>query len=173
MSEPGLNIIVPSVSLREIASWVIASELVRRAPKRLRLIQTHPGGGQYDCLTVMEGPDSVCDFNRQGSLHFANNSSDAAPIDIWLRMICQPSPKQVLDEISVRLRIPIPEKLPAGNAASLTYRVIARVLKLSVFGAEQWRCLNGFHDSSRRLHGTTRTSALPRRHSSFTRSTNR
>ena len=40
----------------EAASWHLASELLRRNPA-MTLIQTHPGGGQYDCLSLY-GPSS-------------------------------------------------------------------------------------------------------------------
>lgn len=137
-----------SDKLTEIASWVIASELVRRAPRQLRLIQTHPGGGQYDCITVMDNGSSLCDFNRQGRLHFNGFASDNEPMDIWRRMVCEETPKNLLDEICQRLRIEVPQKLPAGTGASITYRVIAHVLRLSVFGVEKWSCINGFLDTS-------------------------
>ncbi len=37
--------------LTEIASWRIVSELIRRHPEKFTVIETHPGGGQYDCLS--------------------------------------------------------------------------------------------------------------------------
>lgn len=33
----------------EAASWRLTAELVRRYPNRFSVIETHPGGGQYNC----------------------------------------------------------------------------------------------------------------------------
>lgn len=35
-----------------VQSWWVASKLVRRHPQ-LGLIETHPGDGMYDCLSVV------------------------------------------------------------------------------------------------------------------------
>ncbi len=40
--------------LVEIASWRIVSELIRRHPEKFTVIETHPGGVQYDCLTLYD-----------------------------------------------------------------------------------------------------------------------
>ncbi|MBE8146482.1 hypothetical protein IOD13_09295 [Brevibacterium casei] len=37
-----------------LQSWWVASEFLRRHPE-FDLFETHPGGGQYDCLTIL-GP---------------------------------------------------------------------------------------------------------------------
>lgn len=43
-------------------SWFVASELLRRHPS-MTLIETHPGGGQNDCLSVVakgaSGPETI------------------------------------------------------------------------------------------------------------------
>ena len=44
---------LPSRSMIEAASWHVAAELVRKAPSALTVAELHPGGGQYDCLTVI------------------------------------------------------------------------------------------------------------------------
>jgi type III secretion system-like peptide-binding chaperone len=56
-------------ALTELASWTLATEVMRRAPKLLRIIETHPGGGQYDCLSMMRMVPhlKLCSFNRRGS----------------------------------------------------------------------------------------------------------
>jgi hypothetical protein len=33
-------------------AWWLAAELIRRHPADLREIETHPGGGQYDCISL-------------------------------------------------------------------------------------------------------------------------
>src|SRR5947209_4019758 len=58
-----------------VIGWKILAEVFRRhhAGARLCLLETHPCGGQYDCLSLYSGefPEAVhlCDFN-QASSHF-------------------------------------------------------------------------------------------------------
>jgi hypothetical protein len=40
-------------ALIELASWTLATEMICRAPKLLYIMETHPGGGQYDCLSIV------------------------------------------------------------------------------------------------------------------------
>jgi len=37
---------------REISSWKIVSELMRRFPNKFTVIEAHPSGGTYDCLSL-------------------------------------------------------------------------------------------------------------------------
>ena len=54
----------------EAASWRLASELVRRHPLTTRVPHTHPGGGQYDCLTITSptGVGGAVQLNRNGTI---------------------------------------------------------------------------------------------------------
>ncbi len=136
----------------EAASWVLASELVRRAPRRLRVIQTHPGGGAYDCLSVLDGGRHVSDLNRQGSLHVLERldgqSAGAVTLDVWPRMAAGENPRVILDEWCRHLGLAVPATLPAGTPASLTYRVIAACCKQTTFDVSTWHWVNGFLDTS-------------------------
>jgi hypothetical protein len=40
-----------SGTFREAASWQLTAELVSRYPDRFMVIETHPAGGMYDCIT--------------------------------------------------------------------------------------------------------------------------
>jgi hypothetical protein len=119
-------------SLIELASWTLASELIRRAPKRLHIAEMHPGGGQYDCLSIFRTDleCDVCTFNRVGSFtafKWFDNGHDRAcwtQIDVWDRVARGDSTRDILDEICNLIRLPTPSPLPAGTATSLTYRVI-------------------------------------------------
>lgn len=54
-----------------LQSWWVASELVRRNPG-LGIIESHPAGGLYDCLSIGHWDSAmktVIDLNREGSLH--------------------------------------------------------------------------------------------------------
>ena len=57
-----------SYHIKELLSWMIAAHLLRLVEPNLRVFITHPGGGQYDCLTLVspEGEQLVL-LNRNGS----------------------------------------------------------------------------------------------------------
>jgi hypothetical protein len=143
-------------ALIELASWTLATEMIRRAPKVLYIMETHPGGGQYDCLSIVRTdlPKWICAFNRVGSLTAfswfdSGRDCDSMPqIDVWDRIAKGDPTREILDEICNLVRLPIPSPLPAGTAASLTYRVITAALRMKTFAPERWSCLNGVCDSS-------------------------
>jgi hypothetical protein len=143
-------------ALIELASWTLATEMIRRAPKLLYIMETHPGGGQYDCLSIVRTdlPKWICAFNRVGSLTAfswfdSGRDCDSRPqIDVWDRIAKGDSTQEILDEICNLVRLPIPSPLPAGTAASLTYRVITEALRMKTFVPKRWICLNGVCDSS-------------------------
>ncbi len=69
-------------SVLEAASWRLAAELCRRHPDRLRIYELHPGGGQYDCLSIAvagESPRSLIQLNRNGSIHIEGRWDGRAP----------------------------------------------------------------------------------------------
>ena len=104
-------------------------------------METHPGGGQYDCLSIVRTdlPKWICAFNRVGSLTAfswfdSGRDCDSRPqIDVWDRIARGDSTQEILDEICNLVRLPIPSPLPAGTAASLTYRVITAALRMKTF----------------------------------------
>ena len=136
----------------EVASWSLVSELVRRAPQRLRVIETHPGGGIYDCLSVLDGGRGVSHLNRQGSLHVQGRldgqPGESVSLDVWPRLAAGENPRTILDEWCRHLHLAVPAPLPAGTPTSLTYRVIAACLKQTSFDVGTWRCVNGCLDTS-------------------------
>ena len=55
--------------IKEALSWKLATELWRRFPDKFYLIETHSGGGQYECLSFIEkgeGFSTVININRSG-----------------------------------------------------------------------------------------------------------
>jgi type III secretion system-like peptide-binding chaperone len=141
-------------SLIELASWTLATELMRRAPKLLRIVETHPGGGQYDCLSIIRTDRNLhlCALNRLGSFtafgRFDSGHDCSSQIDVWDRIARGDSTRILVDEICRTLHLPGPSPLPAATNVSLTYRVITAMLRTKTFSPVRWSCLNGFHDSS-------------------------
>jgi len=65
---------VPDIEAR---SWWLTAHLLAEVDRRLDVLETHPGGGQYDCLTLVtratRAGDAHVHLNRAGSVHvFAN-----------------------------------------------------------------------------------------------------
>src|SRR5688572_26362687 len=63
---------------RSLAGWRLMAELARRNPDRW-LVETHPGGGQYDCLEFVPGSGPI--VNLAGSIHVA--PGEHWPGDAW------------------------------------------------------------------------------------------
>lgn len=68
--------------LAETLSWRLLTKFWQRFPDRYALIETHPGGGMYDCLSLAECKDgfhSILDVNRGGSLHLHKGQNHHIP----------------------------------------------------------------------------------------------
>jgi type III secretion system-like peptide-binding chaperone len=129
-------------------SWWIARELVRRHP-HLRLIETHPGGGQYDCLTLLDsrsaGPGSLVDLNRAGRIHVDNGACE--PLG-WDTVFAARGGHDIVRRIEAVAGLhPLVPAPPTGPSA-LTYRVLARILTSLVDDRHTWDVRNGQLDSS-------------------------
>ena len=135
--------------LIEIASWCLVNEIMRRYPNRYTIIQTHPGGGMYDCLSLFtkKGHIHVADLNREGSFHVFLEGA-CSSFDIWQMMSKEDDMKDVLNRVSEALRMPIPSKLPPSTPEIVCYRFIASFLSQTAFTRDKWRCRNGCFDSS-------------------------
>jgi hypothetical protein len=139
-----------SPQLVEVASWRVAAELVRRYPG-LTVIETHPGGGQYDCLSIL-GPSGHLDLNRQGSAHVLEPFSPDAPggpwADFWDELAAAPDPKETLDRLCALAGLPAMPVPPPATPASAAYGFVAAFLTHATFGRVRWECRNGYHDSA-------------------------
>ncbi|WP_214403721.1 TY-Chap2 family putative peptide chaperone [Pseudonocardia lacus] len=141
-------------------SWWIASELVRRHP-HLRLIETHPGGGQYDCLTLLDSrsasPGSLVDLNRAGSIHIKDGARE--PLD-WNTVFAARGGHDIIRRIEAAAGLHPSVPAPPTGPTALTYRVLARILTSLVDDRRTWDARNGQLDSSG--HDCGRRSELDR-----------
>jgi len=136
-------------------SWRFVTEFIRRFPDKFMLIQSHPGGGQYDCLTVMTSERNsrrVLDVNRAGGLHVfvdmrSGNQQDESWPD-WLDYMCKGSVKRLLDEVTQAVGLQVPPKNPPSTPEIITYRVVSDFLTHAIGTIHNWRCINGFLDTS-------------------------
>ena len=138
--------------LIEIGSWRVVSELHRRYPTKFTVIETHPGGGQYDCLSLFDVEQRhIADLNRKGRLHVFetfDRSKPPEPFHVWREVFSEHNIKETLDKISSMLGLSIPPKLPPSNKSTLAYRFITELLTHSAFGIHRWECRNGCFDTS-------------------------
>lgn len=147
---------LPSRQLLEAVSWRVAAELIRRHPSRLRAIETHPGGGQYDCLTVMDrrGPQlGHIDLNRIGTAH-VHRRFDRPDEDGYHRYhgfwgaYLSSDPIRVLRALERHAGLPDVRKLPPSTRASLSFRLAAACIAPVALGVRKWEWRNGFLDTS-------------------------
>src|SRR5260370_37209365 len=109
-------------ALIELASWTLATEMIRRAPKLLYIMETHPGGGQYDCLSIVRTDlhKWTCAFNRVGSFtafrwfDSGRDCDSILQIDVWDRIAKGDSTREIRNENCNLARLPIPPHLPAA-----------------------------------------------------------
>ena len=139
--------------LRELSSWRIVCELIRRYPNKFIVIETHPGGGTYDCLSFFTVQGEHCaDFNRAGTFHVFNRfdalRKEDPCYDVWSELSRNHDYKEILDNICRMMGLKIPQHLPSSTPTVLVYRFIATFLSHSFLGTDYWECRNGMLDSS-------------------------
>lgn len=141
-----------------LQSWWVASELLRRHPE-LELIETHPGGGQYDCLSVLNIESSgklYIDLNRNGRMHIHSATPswfDSARWDIrypveWSTELEQVDRRRIPRFLEDAAGLLPPAQTPVTTPKTLTFRVIYHLLLFSLNEAEFWDIRNGKLDSS-------------------------
>lgn len=133
----------------------MVAELMRRHPTRLDVIETHQGGGQADCLTLLQPQRSMLEgsisLNRPGSAHFwrfdGGVEAESWP-DVWPALAGADDPREVILELERRAGLVPPVSLARSTRRVLTYRVIAAIIAMGTFGRTLIECRNGFLDSS-------------------------
>lgn len=144
--------------------WKIVAELFRRhhASANLRVYETHPCSGQYDCLSLWCGdfPSGrhLCDFNQASShLHVWSQGSPRKLDDLrWPEgnnyveaYLRSQDPKDVVDQVESVIGLPGANKtIPSATAAVLSVRLLSEVLAGCAFDRFGLDVRNGFFDSS-------------------------
>ena len=75
----------------ELATWNIVEAFDRWFEHRFFVVETHPGGGQYDCISLGDrshgSPRSVVDLNRTGRIHVHTDNGTMSLDDGWERAV--------------------------------------------------------------------------------------
>jgi hypothetical protein len=149
---------VANTQLSQALAWWIASELVRRHPGELRVIETHPGGGQYNCVSVYRvtdgrGPEVVVHMNLDPGTHLTHGSWFSADGDgerfNWLEvLLCENRRSYVVEQLELAEHLSVPSRTPTTASSTIGPLVIAAFLERSAFGPACWDVVNGAADSS-------------------------
>lgn len=133
-------------ALTEALSWGLAARLARRHPE-LRITEEHPGGGQYDCLTIVgrgEGNFDHIHLNRVGSgFLWAGGGWTWAWRGIWDELATKGDFRfgvQLLEHHAGLHRI---RNTPPAQGHTVAYRLIAGVLMAGI-GGRAWRASYDF-----------------------------
>lgn len=134
--------------LQTVQSWWLGSQLVRRHPE-LMLIETHPGGGLSDCLSVVDvGRDgsgsTVVQLNREGGIHVR----DQVGFMSWENELNLGDRHGAVRRIEAAAGLTAPANTPASTGKVLSYRAIASVLATLLNEREVWDARNYRFDSS-------------------------
>lgn len=141
---------IASRQLEEVLSWRLVTEIWRRFPNRYSLIETHPGGGQYDCLCLIEIDHnfrSVLDVNRSGGSVHVHHGREPQSWPEWSECMLA-DPRHFLDAIGDAIGIAAPCSLPKSTATTISFRYACEFLTHTIGRLETWECRNGFCDTS-------------------------
>ena len=140
-------------SVLEAVSWRLASELVRRHPTTTRILRTHPGGGQYDCLTITSptAKGGTVQLNRNGTIQvhdrFDGQPGDEWPLTEWIDYLAA-DPGEFLDRLERASGLPAPAHVPPSDPTTLTYRLLAALAATGLKSVHPIEIQSGYVDTS-------------------------
>lgn len=130
-----------------VQSWWIASELLRRNPG-LGVIETHPGGGQSDCLSIFRcrsHASALAHLNREGSIHVGD---DELPRITWAEDRGAHDRHHCIKLIESRAGLGTGGKTARTTAAVLVARMAYHLLLTNINARSTWDIRNVRLDTS-------------------------
>lgn len=154
----GESVELPYPIVNALAWWVTA-ELIRRHPNTLRVLETHPGGGQYDCLSLYrrdgdhDNPQLFVHLNRPGHITPASwfEPSDGGEPERfnWLDVLASDDRRtHIIEQLERCEGLASPKSTPPTNSRSIGPRVLARFAASAAPTTRRWDIRNGFLDTS-------------------------
>ena len=134
----------------EALRWKLIAEFMRRHGAAYTVIETHPCGGTYDCLTLLRGEFTAAHLNFGASFTACSPGGEnrVESADLWSRALEEGGMRDVLDRMSQCCGHDIPAKLPPTNRETLAYRIMTGVASILAFEPESWEWRNGQEDTS-------------------------
>lgn len=133
-------------ALAEALSWGLAARLARRHPE-LRITEEHPGGGQYDCLTIVGLGDGAFDhihLNRVGSgFVWTGGGWTWTWRGIWDELAAKGDFRFGVQLLEFHAGLPSVDATPPAQSHTVGYRLIALIL-MSGIGSRTWRASYDF-----------------------------
>lgn len=143
-------------------AWQIIYQLVRMYTDKydLRVFELHPGGGQYDCLSLRYMNEEnkfgrgLFDVNLvSGNLHYfgtmeSSRSEAGEGRNIIEQYLSANDPKRVIDDIRLRLRMPFVDTIPSSNGRVLAIGLISAIAQKFIFSRKVFSARMGYCDSS-------------------------
>lgn len=126
------------------------TEIARRSPEDLRMLESHTGMGLSDCLGLMDGKGKpLVSLTRTGTLRlYATLEGESLSIvreDFFTEMVRQGfSMSHCVKRLCAALRIPSYKLLPSTTPAILVYRYLAALLEQAALASRSWECHNGY-----------------------------
>ena len=155
LHELGERCPVENLQISLSLAWWIAADLIRRHPGELRVIETHPGGGQYTCISVYRvassGDPLVVHMNVDPGAHLTPASwfrrTDGERFN-WLEVLLTSDRREyVSQQLEVAEGLPAVATTPSTTSASIGPLVVAAFLERSVLGPARWSTANLVTDS--------------------------
>lgn len=130
-------------NIRNAASWRIGSELARRYPNDVVLIDSIPiEGVDYDCLRVVRlDGDGYVDFNRNSWGSASCNGpgeSEGVMMAFLLEWISVADRRRMVRRVSECLGMPPVKPVPPTSRRVLAYRALAAFLQAHAMDRHRW-----------------------------------
>lgn len=143
-------------SVRQGLAWMIAADLVRRHPGRLRVVETHPH--MYDQVSVFARDETedggwalIVHLNKELDGHLTHQSwfGEAGQERLtWLEVLLAENPRTEIVEPIERIEgLATPTTSPPTTSWSVGPRMLAGFAQRTMFGPLPWLLLNGMADS--------------------------
>jgi hypothetical protein len=119
----------------------------------LRVVETHPGGDEFDCLTLVPLPGTLpslkgIELNKRGAAHVFRRDDEITLDGFWDALATADDPRVVVKQLEDEAGLPGPATTPPDSAVTLTYRVVATFLTHGVLSKSRWECRSGITDAS-------------------------
>jgi hypothetical protein len=137
--------VVPRVAYNlEWSTWAVLAELIGRWGHDFRVIETHPGGGKYDCISVYDAIDktAVLHMNRAGRVHAVIDGA-IHPVDHVWGTCRRQGPAAAADRLAMCLGLRRREQ-----TASVPWSEFATLVSQALENGESVSWQNGMSDTS-------------------------